>query len=1637
MKSKTLQIHAFLLAILGSMSLATAQNTIEVTNTDDSGPGSLRQAIADANSTAGADIINFTGATFTDFPPDEINIQSELPQFFGGETTINGPGANKLTIRRPGTATSNYGIMRIDSSANVTVRGVTITGGRDPSPSLGGGIRNDGTLTLIQVTVSGNTATFGGGIYNTGTLTLSQATVSSNTGGGIYNAGGTRLGSGNLKLTQATVSGNTATTRDGGGIVSYSGTLVISQTTISGNTARSGGGIARFDGGTLTMSNSLIVGNSATTNNEIRGAITTNQGGNLTAIPNGSTISNILAPLASNGGPTQTHELVVGSPAINRGVTANTPADALDLDGDLNITEPVPFDQRGVGFARQIDIVDMGAIEFGSTISLAATDEIAAEEASNTATFTFTRSNSIGALTVNYVTDDSSTASASDYTLSGTAGQVTFADGSSTATVTLTATVETLNSSEIAETLSLSIAPGSGYIIGTPDTVTATIAQNGFIVVNTNDAGEGSLRLAILNSNGIVGPETITFEGETFTNATAYVIDIQSQLPAFTGETTVMGPGADKLTIRRPSTATSEYRIMQVDTGANVTVSGVTITGGRDLSGGGILNRGTLTLIQAAVSGNAATSGPGGGINNSRTLTLIQTVVSGNGSTSGSGGGVYNVDTLLLIQTTISGNTAFSLGGGIQNLGFTLRLIQSTVSGNTAASGRGGGISSLTRPLTLSNTLIVGNTARITPEVESRFITDQGGNLTSIPSGSTISDILSPLANNGGPTQTHALVAGSPAINRGATDIIPIDTLDLDGDLNITEPVPFDQRGIGFVRQIDTVDIGAFEQTRFLNIAAVLPATVEGSGTGTRNAQFTVSRNGGTTSNSTVTYTVSGSGANPAAAADFLGGGFPTGVATIPTGQTSVTINIPIARDATLERTETYTVTLSNPSPNDAIATASANSSINDDDSLTALVSSINPSIFGQNITLTANVTQGTGTPTGTVTFRNGASDLGTGILNASGIATLNTTVLPASSNNLSAEYSGAGVIGMSTGTLTQNVNKSNTEITVRAAVNPTEPEQDATFGVAVTAVAPGAGVPNGTVTFFDGTVLLGRVTLFSSAVSLATASFTTNTLTNGNHTITARFDGDANFNVSTSSELSHTVGPKTITIIAGNNQNTTVNTAFGTPLQVEVRNALNQVLQDVPVSFTINGSGATGRFPGDATTQIVNTDSNGLSAAAAITANTVAGGYTVTANAPGVASEVIFNLINTPDVATRFVVTSPSSTIAGVPINYDIVAKDQFDNTATGYAGAVAFGTGDLQATLPANSTLINGAGTFNAVLRTAGTHTISATDTVTSSVTGTSGNIAVSPAAPSSIAAISGGGQRALINTAFDQPLVAQVKDAFGNNVPGVSVQFAAPATTATAGFGGSSSANVLTNAGGLATSPLPMANGENGIYSVTANVSGVAAPASYNLANGTQDPTPLQVGAVGALNRQTGFFELTVNIANTTPAPISGFRLHTDYSAYLAAHPSMRLYNATRIISPGIAYVDFPYPVALNTVTSVKLSFYTNNRQFPNPFTPSLRVETLEASDMPSTTRVGVQVDRIVLLADRSALLEFSSVAGRWYRIRYSSDMANWFICPTPIQAGNSRMQWIDSGAPFTSSHPSSAPSRFYLVEEIPAP
>lgn len=173
----------------------------------------------------------------------------------------------------------------------------------------------------------------------------------------------------------------------------------------------------------------------------------------------------------------------------------------------------------------------------------------------------------------------------------------------------------------------------------------------------------------------------------------------------------------------------------------------------------------------------------------------------------------------------------------------------------------------------------------------------------------------------------------------------------------------------------------------------------------------------------------------------------------------------------------------------------------------TSVVSSLNLSVFDQSVTFTATVTGNPNgiTPTGTVDFSDGSTVLGNGSLNGNGVATFSTSSLTGGSHTITATYNGDSEYPGSAGNLTQVVDLASSSTSVVSSLSPS------LFGVAVdftATVTSSSGTPTGTVSFSDGSTVLGNGTLDISG----TASFATSGLSVGSHTITATYSGDTNF---------------------------------------------------------------------------------------------------------------------------------------------------------------------------------------------------------------------------------------------------------------------------------------------------------------------------------------------------------------------------------------------------------------------------------------------------------------------------------------------------------------------------------------------
>ena len=202
--------------------------------------------------------------------------------------------------------------------------------------------------------------------------------------------------------------------------------------------------------------------------------------------------------------------------------------------------------------------------------------------------------------------------------------------------------------------------------------------------------------------------------------------------------------------------------------------------------GGVYAGGGDLSIVNSTISGNLANTGTGGGIyaESLDDLSIVNSTISGNSANTGTGGGIYNSNSSLRItNSTITGNSADS-GGGIYNegsLGASVVEISNTIL-NAGASGEN----------------IFNNSGTVTSLGYNLSSDDAGGYLTGPGDQINIDPLLGPLQNNGGPTFTHALLPGSPAIDAG--------------DPNFSPPPSIDQRGCPFDRVFNgRIDIGSFE----------------------------------------------------------------------------------------------------------------------------------------------------------------------------------------------------------------------------------------------------------------------------------------------------------------------------------------------------------------------------------------------------------------------------------------------------------------------------------------------------------------------------------------------------------------------------------------------------------------------------------------------------------------------------------------------------------------------------------------------------------------------------------------------------------------------------------------------------------
>jgi hypothetical protein len=817
--------------------------------------GDLRYAITQANAHPGSTIeFDVSGS---------IQLTSALPAMTAS-MNIDGPGPGTLTVHGKA-APASFSVFAVSAGVDVSISGLTITGGNaaeggginnagtltvnnsvlagNTATTDGGAISNSGTLTLVRSALTGNSAPAGGALANTaGTASLSYDTLSSNsattTGGAIANSasmsvldstlasnssgggGGAIQNSATLLLTNSTVWGNTAADK-GGGIVNQSANLTLTNDTLSANRATNGFGGGLEDlGAAALLNNTLIASNLAgsspsTTAGDVDGPVNSasssnliGDGDHLTGISNGSqgnqigsasagTVINArLVPLAGNGGPTTTAALLPTSPALGAGSVAL----AVEPNTGLSLTT----DQRGLGFARVVNgAVDIGAYESGL------------------------QSPSGTVYTVNSLGDTGSG--------SGTSGDLRYAitqanaNPGSTIVFSVTGTIA-LSSLLPALSADVTIA-GPGATRLTVDGVPNAPATGGVFTINAGvSASISNLAIAGLptGTSGSTGPDIANAGTLVLTNST------------LTG-----------------TVSPARAALYNTDT-ANATLRNVSITGNHARS---ILSAGALTLLNSSVTGDSFTfsgSGNGGNIYITRgQLTMDGSTVSGNSVTPNHAEYYHNAirvnqGSATLTNCTISGNSSNASYGYAVSAGYgaqvsmtnvtiagnaeggclstaVVRLSNATISGNQGPGlmiDRGYYLSYSVGDVhvLLANSLLSGNVTKknsiqkdvvgvVDPKSSGNLIASgyatgitngsQGNQIGSQKQGTIINPDLGPLTNNGGATQTQALLAASPAIDSGLNSAVTLTT---------DSPPTSDQRGPGFSRIVhDTIDIGSYE----------------------------------------------------------------------------------------------------------------------------------------------------------------------------------------------------------------------------------------------------------------------------------------------------------------------------------------------------------------------------------------------------------------------------------------------------------------------------------------------------------------------------------------------------------------------------------------------------------------------------------------------------------------------------------------------------------------------------------------------------------------------------------------------------------------------------------------------------------
>jgi hypothetical protein len=765
----------------------TVNSTADTANPTDSYL-SLREALAIVNSPTlpsglSAAILGQISGTLHGGGADRIQFDSAAvagPITLGGtELQVSLPGSTAVITIDGGpsgvTVDGNNAsrVFQVDSGVQTAFDHLSVAHGQAPSSSAsarGGGVSNDGTLTirncvfdsntainssgggggaisstgtlsLTDSTVRSNRSSIGGGVFSTGTLTVSRSTFRSNVGNTSFSgAGGAIYSTGTLTVADSTFTSNSSR-NNGGAICGFAGTVTVSGSTFTSNSSRSGGGIDFSSQDTLTVTDSVFTSNHGLYGGGLStiGTVTVSNctfdanaslqlGGTAGAIFNAGTLTLSNSTLTANssfadgGGLENSGTLTVSNCTLSGNSAGAGPAShggGIYNSGTLTVSSSTLTANRVLGYGG--GIANSGTLTLRNTIVAGnvSTGQLRGPDVNGPVTGD-SGYNLIGA-------DDGSLSGISDGTNGNQIGTAANPidprlarlgyHGGPTETYPLLSDSPAFEAGDPGTTLTTDQRGLPRVVAGHTDIGAFQTQANPFLVTTLLDPGRQfgqlSLREAVNLANVLPGSNTVTFapdlaSGTVTLAAGPLLLDHNLDIAGLrAGPVTVSGNNAS--------------RVFDVAAGVSVTLASLIVTNGRVSSatqaqGGGIRNAGNLTLNGCTITNNQATAGLTG---TGSEVVLAQ------------GGGIYSTGGLTLTGCIVSGNSANlsagnvyagnDNGGGIYNNGGTVGLDSCTVSGNsvnatfTGGAGvlyaYGGGLTSDNGTLTLTDCTVVGNTA--------------------------------------------------------------------------------------------------------------------------------------------------------------------------------------------------------------------------------------------------------------------------------------------------------------------------------------------------------------------------------------------------------------------------------------------------------------------------------------------------------------------------------------------------------------------------------------------------------------------------------------------------------------------------------------------------------------------------------------------------------------------------------------------------------------------------------------------------------------------------------------------------------------------------------------------------------------